>query len=99
MASCKFQHFRQIRSLLSDQGLTFGVSYHRNSHEKRAIGYARFPPRADLQQRPILTATSEVMPPKGFEPKDDKSRREDCRTEHNPDRSECLLLARREPGQ
>ena len=43
MASCKFQHFRQIRSLLSDQGLTFGVSYHRNSHEKRAIGYARFP--------------------------------------------------------
>jgi hypothetical protein len=38
------QHFRQIRSPPSDQGVTFGASYHRNSHKKRAVGYARFPP-------------------------------------------------------
>ena len=30
VAICQFQHFRQIPSPLSDQGITFGVSYHRN---------------------------------------------------------------------
>jgi hypothetical protein len=58
---CENQHFRQIRSLLSDQGLTFGVSYHRNSHEKRAIGYARFPPITDDLESE-RSSTAQVRP-------------------------------------
>ena len=39
------------------------------------------------------------MTPKGFEPKDDKSRREDCCPDHDAKRGERLLLACRKPGQ
>ena len=50
-------------------------------------------------ERQILTTRSEAMLPKGFEPKDDKSRREDCCPEHDAKRGERLLLACRKPGQ
>ena len=40
---CKNSHFRQIPSPLSDQGVTFAVSYDRNrTHpQNRRLGYAR----------------------------------------------------------